>query len=218
MQTARASQADALRQELDMAQADAAQARGHAAELAGKLAQADAQNAELLVRLGHRRRSGSSTGMVVRQPCECADPRHRHDVRVQRDCIRRGIARASKPRRFHLVLRTWPCIKQGGWSGKAQAPCHVLGRSFAMSSGWLARRRQRPKARAAEGERRGRRDKRTRHPGVRKAGLHMGLARHAQDRGTVPSNGDRPHACWRGRVPATRQHATQRQGCMASNG
>lgn len=50
-QAARANQAGALRQERDAAQLDATQARERAAELAGELAQADTQNAELLVRL-----------------------------------------------------------------------------------------------------------------------------------------------------------------------
>lgn len=50
-QAARANQAEALRQERDAAQLDATQARERAAELAGELAQADTQNAELLVRL-----------------------------------------------------------------------------------------------------------------------------------------------------------------------
>ena len=59
------------------------------------------------------------------------------------------------------------------------------------------------KSRAVWHESGGRRDKRTRHQAARKASLHMVLARHAPDNGTVPSNGARSHESWRDRVPAT---------------
>ena len=110
---------------------------------------------------------------------------------VQASCLERARSAAliTSVRAFADALAAYA----------AEPPCHPLPGRPARGKG-------------------GRRDKRSRHPGARKAGLHMGLAQHAPVHGTVLSNDARPHECWHDRVPATRQHATQRQDCMASNG